>query len=222
MRASGVTDPGSSGWGGPARLGWAALLAVCGPGQARGAGERRAERLRRQGVSAPNRERGRGQRRRGEGRAGRAGEREPLPPRASRGAQAAGPTLPTAGTEMKGHEPGARPLRRLDSPPPGFSGLSGLARPWSDNSGQNLGHLLSAALQPIGVPAPAAYPKLCPIFPQEAGLPSGMCSLLLDLQLPPNNLAGASRESQKRLAVSLKRAQCSFPKGGAIYLNPLR
>lgn len=56
VRAAGVAGPGSSGWGGPARLGWAALLAVCGPGRARGAGERRAERLRRQGVSAPNRE----------------------------------------------------------------------------------------------------------------------------------------------------------------------
>lgn len=73
MRAAGVAGPGSSGWDGPARLGCAALLAVCGPGRARGAGERRAERLRRQGVSVPNRERGRGQRRRGEGSRGQGG-----------------------------------------------------------------------------------------------------------------------------------------------------
>lgn len=93
--ASGVADPGSSGWGGPARLGWAALLAVCGPGRARGAGEQRAERLRRQGVSAPNRERGRGQRRRGEGRAGRAGGRARAAPSArEQGRPGRGPHSP--------------------------------------------------------------------------------------------------------------------------------
>lgn len=120
---------GRQGWRRPreARRGWAARRAVCGPGRARGAGERRASGSDVRGVSAPNRERGRGQR-----REGRAQERAGGALGRSLRGRAPAPRRPGASGRPSVRGDGAaglrvppRPAPRLvpQLPPPGFSAL---------------------------------------------------------------------------------------------------
>jgi hypothetical protein len=132
-----------------ARLGCAARRLR--PGRARGAGERRAERLRRQGVSAPNRERGRGQL--GEGRARhRAGGRaRPLPPGAQEGR--CGRRVPA---------PLPRPHARWRSPCPASARPDGtVQRPGRLDGAGKKGHELGAlpGFLCASTPLHLAFPK---------------------------------------------------------------
>lgn len=181
-----------------ARRGWAARRAVCGPGRARGAGERRASGSDVRGVSAPNRERGRGQRREGreQERAGGAlgrslrGPGPFSPPPGSlrpalgagrwRGGAAGAALAGAPGTGRRAPRPGTfwisrrRVSRRLAASPPDFprGGASAHARPRGDKHGGFLYVGTTVLLRRCGAPVHQSRHQGTVLAPKSCGRPA--------------------------------------------------